>query len=1591
MAAKYWLQAGTGTWSTITTPWRTTDGGSTATAAPTSADDVYFSSCNAGTVTLSGTLACKSLNITTGSAMTFSGTGTISCVGDITVPSNITWTGTGVVTLTGTSITHAISFTPATGGPSLSCTGTGSVHNLNAAYTTRQATSYVQLTAGTLNLNDWNITCGFFDSSNSNTRTLNFGDSGGIYLVHTTAASTVVNFSTATLLSCTGAGGFYTNMSTTRTFALGSTTIGVTYNLSPANITLYAGASAVTITTNGYVRKLDLSSYTGSPATTTLNICGDLSLGSGTYTGLSPTFRGPLGSLTFNTNSKTVSVVNVLLTVIETVLYINGTFTCFSMTTTSGTVDFQLNDVTATSSMTYAGTAATAYWSQTATVTAPTFNLSSTPYFNFDQGTLNVTTMAHSNGTFRLGGGTLNLGNGTSTGSYQFSAGLVDLNDQVLTVPNTFSSSNSGVRSIYIGDYSSGYIVVRNLNFSTLTNFTWTGGVVGTFAIKPTATSVPVVIAWGNTAGITAANRVNISFDTVDVNLSSSWCAGTFESINFGTIAVTVGAPVSCNCKYLTLSATGTFTSFSATMAFADSGFSGDNPMGTLTLAAGAGNNVTMSGVCRVANWTTTSGNLLSSGDPYGYDSIIVTGTWTWSSSSFVIAQNIWESCPNITCLNFTLSNATWATAWPTSFNCTGTITLSTNGVYTQGDTWNAYNTCTTITQSGVGSVANFGNYSTGSFTVTGTYTLTAGTLNMQGYDLYIGGALSASASTTRAINFSGANIYLTSTTTAGVLTATTLTLMSTDQSGTIQVNAATNRKSLAWGSTAGGSTSNAVSVVMYGGGVLNPTITTGSWFEVLDLQGLEGSNQQQAACTINITESLILPPSGAEPRPTDYLFATVVFQGPTLASAITGYLNCNDRISTSGTIGVLTFAMTGTVALSTEVTVGATGAATGITTLTSGTLDVNGQALNTNTFVSATANTRALVYNGGSIYVNSTAANPSLNLSNATNFTITPGQAGAFVVPMNISKTFSSGTTGGSVNFAPNVTLTPETALAITPVPTLTTGGWFGVLDISALTSTIATTSLNVTSLNLGYGDYSGMTITVFGDGYISGVENKEIGAITMGNGTTITTTMYQSFRMNGALIIANGSTLNVNGQSLTPASVSMIGNMLLGGATVAAGTSFTQVLGNLELGGGTLSTVTYSLTAGAISLGGGNLNVQTFSSSSASARSITGTGTVNCAGDWTATNGGTFTKGTVDSYTINMVNSSAKTFAGGGGAFGNLVQAGAGALTVTGSNSFGDVQQNLIAPAAAGQGLFDTVGWSYWTVPAGVYSISAVAVGGGGATMWSETVGAALSGISGGGGGGLAYANSMSVFPGQVLVVYIGAGGYARSIGANTGVAPLPSVGIAGGPSYISSSGAAWIRGGGGRGGIGNSTTSNPGGAGGTSTGTLRAGGGTGGAGGAVNADGMPGGGGGGAGGYSGNGGAGGTVTTTAGAVGAAGAASSGAAGAGGSGSAAAFGGAAGGGVNVYGIGTTGAAGPTQTTLLQQGGYGGSSGGDGSGTTAGGDNGGYGGGGYGGGGGGGADDTGPLCGGAAYAAQGAIRVIWGDARSFPSNAPDV
>lgn len=152
-----------------------------------------------------------------------------------------------------------------------------------------------------------------------------------------------------------------------------------------------------------------------------------------------------------------------------------------------------------------------------------------------------------------------------------------------------------------------------------------------------------------------------------------------------------------------------------------------------------------------------------------------------------------------------------------------------------------------------------------------------------------------------------------------------------------------------------------------------------------------------------------------------------------------------------------------------------------------------------------------------------------------------------------------------------------------------------------------------------------------------------------------------------------------------------------------------------------------------------------------------------------------------------------------------------------------------------AAGQDAYTTPGTYSFVAPAGVYRVSVVAVGAGGGT------GANSVGASGGTGGGLGWRNNIRVVPGQSYEVQVGAGG-ARAIAGQS-----PN----GGDSYFQD--YTTVVGFGGLGACNVFTTSLPGGK------FVGDGGGNGGAGGSrVRANTGPGGGG--AGGYSGPGGNGG-----------------------------------------------------------------------------------------------------------------------------------
>ncbi|MNR71236.1 hypothetical protein D3C71_18500 [compost metagenome] len=266
--------------------------------------------------------------------------------------------------------------------------------------------------------------------------------------------------------------------------------------------------------------------------------------------------------------------------------------------------------------------------------------------------------------------------------------------------------------------------------------------------------------------------------------------------------------------------------------------------------------------------------------------------------------------------------------------------------------------------------------------------------------------------------------------------------------------------------------------------------------------------------------------------------------------------------------------------------------------------------------------------------------------------------------------------------------------------------------------------------------------------------------------------------------------------------------------------------------------------------------------------------------------------------------------------------------------------------ASSPVGEVQYLAAGTYSWVVPEGVTAVSALTIGGGGGGgSGAPHVAYDYGGGGGGGGGGLAYSNII-VTPGETLTITVGVGGAGGALGK-------PARAPAGGATNVARGATSLLSAAGGAGGYGGGGCSTCGGAGGAGgTGTYRGGGG--GRGGIYG----EGGGGGGAAGYLGNGGAGGQYSGTAAQPGSAG----GGGGGGGGATSGNWGSLAGkgGGVGVMGAGATGTAG----------GYG-VAGGHGSGGV------------YGAGGAGGADR---MAGGAGT--NGAVRIIWGEGRSYPSAA---
>ena len=622
-----------------------------------------------------------------------------------------------------------------------------------------------------------------------------------------------------------------------------------------------------------------------------------------------------------------------------------------------------------------------------------------------------------------------------------------------------------------------------------------------------------------------------------------------------------------------------------------------------------AGNTVTAISCSTVTGFTWTSPGNSAAGFnvTLGVGQTAVSFTFGATGGTLAKAMNLYINGGSGT---ITMSNNSWwykvdftgntSTVTSAATNIATALTLAAGGTYTAFTfTFNGFNP--TFTSNGKTVAAMTMNVSSstlslvGAATITGATTLTNGTLNLSGYTLTTG-SFSSNNANIRAIQFGSQTIFLTSTV-ASTVVMDMSSLSNFTYTGTPNFSTAATVTRVFTVGVSGSTTANVPNLYITSGtGLTTGAFTANSYFNILDFTGSAGA----PSGAVKIATSLTLASGG-----------TYTGMQPTFVGN-TGTFTTNGK-----SISLLTIAHSNTASVTSLLGALST---TGSVTLTSGILNLAGYSLTVATsFISTASGVRAIYFGTGTIFLtNGTAATTVLSMSNITDFTYTG--TGGFSCTMSITRTFTCGVTGGTTTNAPNLSLTAGGA-----IPTLTTGGFFGILNFTGSTGTPSTTALNVNSLTLASGGtYTGLTINARGTGTITG------------NGKTI-------------------AALTINNSGLT---------VSLGSAITCSG------IGTLTAG--TLALVSYTLT------------VLTFNSSNSNTRAIQfGTGTLTASGTGTAFDATTATNlTTTGSGTINLTSASSKTFAGGGASYPTLNQGGAGTLTITGSSTFSNIT-NTVQPA--------------------------------------------------------------------------------------------------------------------------------------------------------------------------------------------------------------------------------------------------------------------------------------------------------------------
>jgi fibronectin-binding autotransporter adhesin len=304
MATKYWV-GGSGTWNlSSTVNWSYTSGGTGGAPVPNSSDDVIFDQAGTYGITMTGTATIATLVVSAASSYTFrNGTSPalIITAGTLNLATGTTWNCTGALTLggSGTVTTNAVLIRSGT----ITINTAGTI-TLGSALTTL-STSYFYHTLGTLALAGYTLTAGYYSSTNANTRSIDFGTNGKIYLIWNVLNSIVLSMGTITNFTWAGTGGFYLNANIAKSIVIGQSGGGNAYNA--PNLYVYAGSGTLS-TSSSWFNILDFTGFTGSVASGSVNFNTLILPTTGSFP-LTVNFIGTGG--TYTSNSRIITALNI--------------------------------------------------------------------------------------------------------------------------------------------------------------------------------------------------------------------------------------------------------------------------------------------------------------------------------------------------------------------------------------------------------------------------------------------------------------------------------------------------------------------------------------------------------------------------------------------------------------------------------------------------------------------------------------------------------------------------------------------------------------------------------------------------------------------------------------------------------------------------------------------------------------------------------------------------------------------------------------------------------------------------------------------------------------------------------------------------------------------------------------------------------------------------------------------------------------------------------------------------------------------------------------------------------------------------------